>query len=104
MNCKYSYTIKADSYGRHYLYCNIDNSICPYIRYCTTIKDIKNTDRYRCDKKEKEMKNNVRFEKGGYLYIDLNDELGQVIKLKNPYESIPTNVELLVIKDEYFIN
>lgn len=103
MNCKYSYTKDTDKYGRHFLYCSKDNEVCPYVRYCPTIKDIKNTDNYKCDKKEKTMQNKVRFEKGGYLYVELGDSLGQVIKIKNPLKNVPKFIDLIINNNEYFV-
>ena len=41
---------------------------------------------------------NVQFERHGYLYVKLDDE---VIKVQNPYNYIPDNVELRKYKGNY---
>ena len=41
---------------------------------------------------------NVQFERHGYLYVKLDDE---VIKVENPYNYIPDNVELRKYKGNY---
>lgn len=41
---------------------------------------------------------NVQFERHGYLYVKLGDE---VIKVENPYNYIPDNVELRKYKGNY---
>ena len=41
---------------------------------------------------------NVQFERHGYLYVKVGDE---VIKVQNPYDYIPDNVELRKYKGNY---
>ena len=41
---------------------------------------------------------NVQFERHGYLYVKVGDE---VIKVENPYNYIPVNVELRKYKGNY---
>ena len=41
---------------------------------------------------------NVQFERHGYLYVKVGDE---VIKVENPYNYIPDNVELRKYKGKY---
>ena len=41
---------------------------------------------------------NVQFERHGYLYVKVGDE---VIKVENPYDYIPDNVELKKYKGNY---
>ena len=41
---------------------------------------------------------NVQFERHGYLYVKVGDE---VIKVENPYDYIPNNVELRKYKGNY---
>ena len=41
---------------------------------------------------------NVQFERHGYLYVKVGDE---VIKVENPYDYIPDNVELRKYKGNY---
>jgi len=41
---------------------------------------------------------NVQFERHGYLYVQVDDK---VIKVKNPYDYIPDNVELRKYKGTY---
>ena len=43
----------------------------------------------------KETPNKVLFEKRGKLYIETNDEIGQVIALDNPFDEIPKAVKLI---------
>lgn len=103
MNCKYSYQGKLVE-NRHYLYCNITDKMCTYVRYCGNINDIINSDGYiNCPiPKEKESNigmtnetpNKVLCEKRGKLWIETNDEIGQVVALTNPYDTVPTFVKL----------
>lgn len=41
---------------------------------------------------------NVQFERHGYLYVQVDN---QVIKVKNPYDYVPDNVELRKYKGNY---
>ena len=45
MNCKYSYQGKSIG-NRHYLYCNSDNQMCSFVRFCGTINDIISSEGY----------------------------------------------------------
>jgi hypothetical protein len=110
MYCEYSTKLEVDENGRNYLNCTIINDICPYIRYCPTIRNIKNIDNYKDCKNYKEQerllimadnKNSVRFEKNGRLYVDLNND--EVVIVKNPYDYTPKSVELIKVKEEYFV-
>lgn len=103
MNCKYSYQGELSN-DRHYLYCNINNQMCTYIRYCGDVGDIISSDGYiNCPilkKKESaigmtnETPNKVLFEKRGKLWVETNDEIGQVVMVKNPYDIVPQYVKL----------
>ena len=46
------------------------------------------------------MKGNVRFVKNGYLYVDVDDF---VVKIKNPYDYEPKNVDIIKVEGEYYI-
>lgn len=119
MNCKYSIRDSKFINGRQYLLCNLSSSkdeICPLTYYCPNVNRIINTKGYdkNCTlyKRAEEnigrtdMENNrVLFEKRGKLYVELNDELGQVIMVDNIYGSdFPKFVKLLKRKNgEYYI-
>ena len=112
MNCKYSTKEEADSVGRHFLICKIEQGRCPLVRYCPTMDDIRNTDnytdctvmkKYEIEKGRNDMNNKVIFEKKGSLYIELNDEIGQVVAIKNPYDKIPDYVDLVFVDNTPYI-
>lgn len=113
MFCKYSFTNETtDTVGRHYLYCKLmNNEKCPLIRYCGIVSDFISIDNY--DKNCKiylkgedliNMKNGeskVLFTKRGSLYVELDNST--VIAIANPYSYEPKYVELIKIKDEYYV-
>ena len=75
-----------------------ENAICPHVRRCTEHRIWKPLDymahcpiRFRKD-------GNVVMERHGYLYISVKDE---IVKVKNPYDYIPDNVELRKYKGNY---
>ena len=112
MNCKYSYQGEL-IINRHYLYCNINNKQCPFVRYCGKVDDIINSEGYiNCPTlKEKERTigvskdkpNKVLFEKRGMLAVETNDEIGQVVMVKNVFDYIPEAVKLYKRNGEWFV-
>lgn len=75
-----------------------DGAICPYVRRCTQHQIWKPLD-YMAQCPVRFAKNgNVQFERHGYLYVEQDN---QVIKVKNPYNYIPENVELRKYKGNY---
>ena len=113
MDCKYS---RRETVGqtRNYIYCDIANERCIMTRYCGIVNDIINIDGYmnKCkryiDKEEsmvvnKETPNKVLFEKRGKLYIETNDEIGQVVALDNPFDNVPKAVCLVLADNNYYI-
>ena len=93
------------------LYCNVVNydeiptcnkqeghPICPHVRRCIEHhiwKPLAYMD--NCPIKSAPT-GNVQFERHGYLYVKVGDE---VIKVENPYNYIPDNVELRKYKGNY---
>lgn len=107
-NCKYSY-YKVDE-KRNYLYCNIDNEICPLVRYCQTEQKIVNAKGFgNCKKKKDEDnkmpqgKEKVLFQERGFLYVQISN-IGEIRKIKNPYDYAPNSVEIVMVGNEYYIN
>ena len=73
-------------------------SICPNVRRCTKEMRWKPLDfMSQCPWRSKPT-GNVQFERHGYLYVQVGDE---VIKVENPYDYIPDNVELRKYKGKY---
>ena len=111
MDCKYSYQ-GENTNGRHYLYCNVTNKLCTYVRYCGIIDDIINSDGYiNCPTlKQKEITmgmtqdkpNRVLFEKRGMLAIETNDEIGQVVMVENTFKEVPQWVKLFKKDGKYY--
>lgn len=105
MNCKYSSQSNVDVLNRHYLLCSLlNNDKCPMIRYCPDVKDYISVDNYKLCKSYTEAESNIGrsqltpnkvvFEKGGKLFIEVNDEIGQVVALENIYDNVPKFVKL----------
>ena len=101
MSCKYSYRKNKHDY----LTCAILQELCPLVRYCGIKGEYINTDNYDTNcryyiQKERtvgmtqDKPNKVLFEKRGFLYVELNDELGQVITVKNTFDEVPKYVKL----------
>ncbi len=50
--------------------------------------------------------NKVRFEKRGFLYVEIYDidgKVSEVVEIKNPYNTIPEFVDVKKIRNEYVI-
>lgn len=112
MICKYSIKEEEkDILGRSKLYCNIQHEICPFQYPCDRINNWRNLDNiekkckiYIDKEKMKYMKQGeylVLFEKRGMLCVQLDDNTA--IMVKNPLDNIPTSVELVKVKDEYYV-
>ena len=111
MNCKYSYKLNETKGERNYLYCNIMKNQCPMIRFCSKVNDIINVDNvetkctiYKNEEDKSYMKQGkykVLYEKRGMLYIELNQDTSIVIP--NPFNNVPSGVDVVKIKDEYYI-
>jgi len=113
MNCKYSYQGELN-FDRHYLYCKISKTICSFVQYCPIVGDIISSDGSpKCPtylKAESNIgyspltPNKVVFERNGNLYVELNDEYGQVVSTPNPFDYTPKFVKLLKNNDnEYYV-
>lgn len=86
--------------------CNITHSNCPWAYWCGHISAFK--ERESCKKyckllKEEEQKvpeghYKVKFERHGFLYIDFNN---QILKIKNPFEDVPSFVKIKKYKTSY---
>ena len=105
--CPYSFYKNLN--GRDYIYCLKTDGVCPFTRYCTIIgKMIPNDRKYYtmedCNlKNEKVLENGeykVRFEKKGFLYVEINDS---VKMFKNIFNDIPVSVKLVFVDGEYYI-
>ena len=111
MNCKYSYKLNEIKGERNYLYCNIMKNQCPMIRFCNKVNDIINVDNvetkctiYKNEEDKEYMKQGkykVLYEKRGMLYIELDHDTS--IRVPNPFNIVPSGVDLVKIKDEYYI-
>lgn len=114
MFCKYSIKdIQLDNFGWNKLNCTVTNEICPFQYRCNQINNWRNYDNLekRCTiykhKGEKEYMRQgqykVLYEKRGKLYIEL--DYNTSITVINPFKvnEIPLGVDLVKIKDDYFI-
>lgn len=111
MICKYSHKQKELNNGRYYLVCNLTNTQCIMVRFCRTINDIVNIDNVdkKCNlyiNKEnveymKQGKYKVLFEKRGKLCVQINNDTA--IMINNPFSETPLGVDLVKIKDEYYV-
>lgn len=109
MDCKYSFKDENNKY----LNCKLTGQFCPLIRYCgdlgkfISVEKHKEICRYYIDAEDTEEQKNgtnkVRFEKDGFLFIELNDKDRQVRKFKNPYRYVPKYVNLIMIDGQYLI-
>lgn len=110
-NCKFSYYKKGLNLERNYLYCTKTSEICTLVKFCNTLNKIISTDNYKICKEYDKMKipsgkNKVRFEKNGKLIVELynkNGETESCIEVINPFEEFPQFVELIKIKDIYYV-
>lgn len=107
INCSNAYYTKTNKSNRPYLYCNINEEVCPLVKFCNTENRIVNTDGYvNCKMKEVDKMPNgkyqVKFNDKGFLYVDIKD-INQTRKVKNPYDYVPKFVDIVEVNGEYYI-
>ena len=96
MDCPYCNVVNYDEIPT----CNKQEGhpICPHVRRCIE-HHIWKPIAYMANCPIKSAPTgNVQFERHGYLYVKVGDE---VIKVENPYNYIPDNVELRKYKGNY---
>lgn len=85
--------------------CSLQNTVCPFVYWCSKINNYKNT-RYMNDCKIKKRANvpheyyEVCFSRHGDLYINVKN---QTIVIKNIYDDVPNYVKLRKSKGKYTI-
>lgn len=86
--------------------CRINNNVCPWVYWCDKINAHK-----ELSKMPKHCRiidsipvpdgyNKVEFERNGYLYVKVDN---QTIKIKNPFDYIPTMVKIYQSKSGWKI-
>ena len=96
MDCPYCNVVNYDEIPT----CNKQEGhpVCPHVRRCIEHHMWKPLNfMTNCPIKSAPTAN-VQFERHGYLYVKVGDE---VIKVENPYDYIPDNVELRKYKGTY---
>ena len=96
MDCPYCNVVNYDEIPT----CNKQEGhpVCPHVRRCIEHHMWKPLNfMTNCPIKSAPI-GNVQFERHGYLYVKVGDE---VIKVENPYDYIPDNVELRKYKGTY---
>ena len=96
MDCPYCNVINYDAIPT----CNKQEGhpICPHVRRCIEHHIWKPLAYMANCPIKSAPTGNVQFERHGYLYVKVGDE---VIKVENPYNYIPDNVELRKYKGNY---
>ena len=96
MDCPYCNVVNYDEIPT----CNKQEGhpICPHVRRCIEHHIWKPLAYMANCPIKSAPKGNVQFERHGYLYVKVGDE---VIKVENPYNYIPDNVELRKYKGNY---
>ena len=96
MDCPYCNVVNYDEIPT----CNKQEGhpICPHVRRCIEHHIWKPLAYMANCPIKSAPTGNVQFERHGYLYVKLGDE---VIKVQNPYDYIPDNVELRKYKGNY---
>ena len=96
MDCPYCKVVNYDEIPT----CNKQEGhpICPHVRRCIEHHIWKPLAYMANCPIKSAPTGNVQFERHGYLYVKLGDE---VIKVENPYNYIPDNVELRKYKGNY---
>ena len=96
MDCPYCNAVNYDEIPT----CNKQEGhpICPHVRRCIEHHIWKPLAYMANCPIKSAPTGNVQFERHGYLYVKLDDE---VIKVENPYNYIPDNVELRKYKGNY---
>ena len=96
MDCPYCNVVNYDEIPT----CNKQEGhpICPHVRRCIEHHIWKPLAYMANCPIKSAPTGNVQFERHGYLYVKVGDE---VIKVENPYKYIPDNVELRKYKGNY---
>lgn len=96
MDCPYCNVVNYDEIPT----CNKqeEHPICPHVRRCIEHHIWKPLAYMANCPIKSAPTGNVQFERHGYLYVKVGDE---VIKVQNPYNYIPDNVELRKYKGNY---
>lgn len=96
MDCPYCNVVNYDEIPT----CNKQEGhpVCPYVRRCIEHHMWKPLNFMANCPIKSAPTGNVQFERHGYLYVKVGDE---VIKVENPYDYIPDNVELRKYKGTY---
>ena len=96
MDCPYCNVVNYDEIPT----CNKQEGhpICPHVRRCIEHHIWKPLAYMANCTIKSAPTGNVQFERHGYLYVKVGDE---VIKVENPYNYIPDNVELRKYKGNY---
>ena len=96
MDCPYCNVVNYDEMPT----CNKQEGhpICPHVRRCIEHHIWKPLAYMANCPIKSAPTGNVQFERHGYLYVKVGDE---VIKVENPYNYIPDNVELRKYKGNY---
>ena len=96
MDCPYCNVINYDEIPT----CNKQEGhpVCPHVRRCIEHHMWKPLNFMANCPIKSAPTGNVQFERHGYLYVKVGDE---VIKVENPYNYIPDNVELRKYKVNY---
>lgn len=96
MDCPYCNVVNYDKIPT----CNKQEGhpICPHVRRCIEHHIWKPLAYMANCPIKSAPTGNVQFERHGYLYVKVGDE---VIKVQNPYNYIPDNVELRKYKGNY---
>ena len=96
MDCPYCNVVNYDEIPT----CNKQEGhpICPHVRRCIEHHIWKPLAYMANCPIKSAPTGNVQFERHGYLYVKAGDE---VIKVENPYDYIPDNVELRKYKGNY---
>ena len=96
MDCPYCNVVNYDEIPT----CNKqeEHPICPHVRRCIEHHIWKPLAYMANCPIKSAPTGNVQFERHGYLYVKVGDE---IIKVQNPYNYIPNNVELRKYKGNY---
>ena len=96
MDCPYCNVVNYDEIPT----CNKQEGhpICPHVRRCIEHHIWKPLAYMANCPIKSAPTGNVQFERHGYLYVKVGDE---IIKVENPYDYIPDNIELRKYKGNY---
>lgn len=96
MDCPYCNVVNYDEIPT----CNKQegNPVCPHVRRCIEHHIWKPLAYMANCPIKSAPTGNVQFERHGYLYVKVDDE---VIKVENPYDYVPDNVHLRKYKGTY---